>query len=160
MAFATACSLEAPTTEAGVDELIDITFAELNRRVGRAGFSAGQRVFGRQLRLPSSLLEHDFIDPYTIMQDANHEMRQSEAMRMTAAGLGFYSTATRLFLSTATPFFRLQFDFFSTANQLFVDCKTTFSRVQKSSFFQLLCVVGRPLRPPVLFSTANRLFFW
>ena len=81
MAFEKACSLEVPTTEAGVNE----PFAELNRRVGRAGFSPAQRVFGRRLRLPSSLLEDDFIDPYTIVQDANHEMRRSEAMRMTAA---------------------------------------------------------------------------
>ena len=49
--------------EAKVNELIDFTFAELNRRVERAGFSPGQRVFGRQLPLPSSLLEDDFIDP-------------------------------------------------------------------------------------------------
>ena len=77
--------LEAPTTEAEVNELIDFTFAELNRRVGRAGFSPGQRVFGRQLRLPSSLLEDDFIDPYMIAQDATHEMRRREAMRMAAA---------------------------------------------------------------------------
>ena len=56
MAFEKACSLEAPTTEAEVNELIDFEFAELNRRVGRAGLSRGQRVFGRQLRLPSSLL--------------------------------------------------------------------------------------------------------
>ena len=83
MAFENACSLEAPTTEAEVNELIDFTFAELNRRVGRAGFSPGQRVFGR--RLPSSLLEDDFIDPYMIAQDATHEMRRSEAMRVAAA---------------------------------------------------------------------------
>ena len=82
MAFEKACSLEAPTTEAEVNELIDFTFAELNRRVGRAGFSPGQGVFGRQLRLPSSLLKDDFIDPYMISQDATHEMRRSEAMRM------------------------------------------------------------------------------
>ena len=63
MAFEKACSLEASTTEAEVNELIDFTFAELNRRVGRAGYSPGQPVFGRQLRLPSSLLEDDFIDP-------------------------------------------------------------------------------------------------
>ena len=62
MAFEKACSLEAPTTEAEVNELIDFTFAELTRRVGHAGFSPGQRVFGRQLRLPSSLLEDNFID--------------------------------------------------------------------------------------------------
>ena len=43
-AFEKACSLEGPTTEAEVNELIDFTFAELNRRVGRAGFSSGQRV--------------------------------------------------------------------------------------------------------------------
>ena len=35
MAFEKACSLEAPTTEAEVDEMIDFEFAELNRRVGR-----------------------------------------------------------------------------------------------------------------------------
>ena len=85
MAFEKACSLEAPTTEAEVNELIDFTFAELNRRVGRAGFSPGQRVFGRQLRLPSSLLEDDFIDPYMIAQDAGHEMRRSEAVRVAAS---------------------------------------------------------------------------
>ena len=85
MAFEKACNLEAPTTEAEVDELIDFTFAELNRRVGRSGFSPGQRIFGRQLRLHSSLLEDDFIDPYTIVQDASREMRRSEAMRMAAA---------------------------------------------------------------------------
>ena len=45
MALEKACSLEAPTTEARVNELIDFTFAELNRRVGRAGFSPSQRVF-------------------------------------------------------------------------------------------------------------------
>ena len=45
MAFEKARSLEAPTTEAEVNELIDFTFAELNRRVGRAGFSPVQRVF-------------------------------------------------------------------------------------------------------------------
>ena len=32
MAFEKACSLQAPTTEAEVNELIDFTFAELNRR--------------------------------------------------------------------------------------------------------------------------------
>ena len=46
MAFEIACSLEAPTTEAEIDELIYFTFAELNRRVGRAGSSPGPRVFG------------------------------------------------------------------------------------------------------------------
>ena len=64
MAFGKACSLEAPTTEAEVDELIDFTFAELNRGVESAGFSTSQRASGRQLRLPSSLLEGDAIDPY------------------------------------------------------------------------------------------------
>ena len=61
MALEKACSLEAPTTEAEVDELIDFTFAELKRRVERAGFSTSQRASGRQLRLPSSLLEGDAI---------------------------------------------------------------------------------------------------
>ena len=73
MAFEKAGSLEAPTTEAETDELIDFTFAEFNQRVGRAGFSLGQRVFGK-LRLSSNLLEDDFIDPYTIVEDANHEI--------------------------------------------------------------------------------------
>ena len=57
VAFEKASSLEAPTSEAEVIELIDFMFAELNRRVGRAGFSPGQRFFVRQLRLPSSLRE-------------------------------------------------------------------------------------------------------
>ena len=82
-------------------ELIDFTFAELNRRVGRAGFSPGQRVFGRQLRLPSSLLEDDFIDPYMIAQDATHEMRRSEAMRMAAAH-GCVVAADHRAMSTAS----------------------------------------------------------
>ena len=101
MAFEKACSLEAPTTEAEVDELIDFTFAELNRRVGRAGFSLGQRVFGRQLRLPSSLLEDDFIEPYLIAQDATREMRRIEAMRMAAAH-GCVVAADRRAMSTAS----------------------------------------------------------
>ena len=85
MTFEKACSLDAPTTEAEVNELIDFTFAGLNRRVGRAEFSPGQRVFGRQLGFPSSLLEDDFIDPYIIAKHATHEMPRSEAMRMAAA---------------------------------------------------------------------------
>ena len=101
VAFEKACSLEAPTTEVEVNELIDFTFAELNRRLGRAGFSPGQRVFGRQLRLPSSLLEDDFIDPYMIAQDATHEMRRSEAMRMAAAH-GCVVAADRRATSTAS----------------------------------------------------------
>ena len=48
MAFEEACRLEAPTTEAEVNELIDFTSAELNRQVGRAGFRTS--FFGRQLR--------------------------------------------------------------------------------------------------------------
>ena len=101
MAFEKACSLEAPTTEAEVHELIDFTFAELNRRVGRAGLPPSQRVFGRQLRLPSSLLEDDFIDPYMIGQDATHEMRRSEAVRMAAAH-GCVVAADRRAMSTAS----------------------------------------------------------
>ena len=99
MAFEKACSLEDPTTEAEVDEFIDFTLAELNRRVERAGFSPSQRVFGRQLRLPSSLLEDDFLDPYMIAQDATHEMRRSEAMRMAAAH-GCVVAADRRAMST------------------------------------------------------------
>ena len=95
MAFEKACSLEAPTTEAEVNDLIDFTFAERNRRVGRAGFSPGQQVFGGQLRFPSSLLEDDFIDPCTIAQNANHEMRRSEAMRMAAAHGGVVAADRR-----------------------------------------------------------------
>ena len=101
MAFEKACNLEAPTTEAEVNELIDFTFAELNRRVGRAGCSSSQRVFGRQLRLPSSLLENDFIDSYMIAQDATHEMRRGEAMRMAAA-LGCVVAADPRAMSTAS----------------------------------------------------------
>ena len=101
MVFEKACSLEAPTTEAEVNELIDFMFAELNRRVGRVGFSPGQRVFGRHLRLPSSLLEDDFIDPYMIAQDATHEMRRCEAMRMAVAH-GCVVAADRRAMSTAS----------------------------------------------------------
>ena len=101
MAFEKACSLEAPTTEADVNELIDFTFAELNRRVGRAGFSPVQRVFGRQLQLPSSLLEDDFIDPCMIAQDATHGMRQREVMRMAAAH-GCAEAVDRRAISTAS----------------------------------------------------------
>ena len=101
MAFEKACSLEAPTTEVEVNELIDFTFAELNRRVGRAEFSPSQRVFGRQLRLPSSSLVDDFIDPYMITQDATHEMRRTEAMRM-AATHGCVVAADRRAMSTAS----------------------------------------------------------
>ena len=81
--------------------MIDFPFAELNRRVGRAGFSPGQRVFGRQPRLPSSLLEDDFIDPYMIAQDATHEMRRSEAMQMAAAH-GYVVAADRRAMSAAS----------------------------------------------------------
>ena len=91
MAFEKACSLE---------ELIDFTFAELNRREGRAGFSPSQRVLGGQLRLPSSLLEDDFIDPYMIAQDATHEMRRSEAIRISAAH-GCVVAAERRAMSTS-----------------------------------------------------------
>ena len=101
MAFEKACSLEAPTTEAEVNELIDFSFAELNRPVGRAGFSPSQRVFGRQLRLPSTMLEDDFIDPYMIAQDATHQVRRSEAMRMAAAH-GCIVAANRQAMSTAS----------------------------------------------------------
>ena len=101
LAFEKACSLEAPTTEAKVNELIDFTFAELNKHVGRAGFSPGQGVFERQLRLPSSLLEEDFIDPYMIAQDATHEMRRSGAMRLAAAH-GCVLAADRRAMSTAS----------------------------------------------------------
>ena len=87
--------------KAEVNEWIDVTFAELNRRVGRAGFSPGQRVSGRQLRLPSSLLEDEFIDPYMIAQDATHEMRRSEAMLMAAAH-GCVVAADRRAMSTAS----------------------------------------------------------
>ena len=61
MVFEKVCSLEAPNTEAEVDELIDFTVAELRRRVARAGFSTSQRASGRQLRLPSSLLKVDAV---------------------------------------------------------------------------------------------------
>ena len=101
MAFEKACSLEAPTTEAEVNELIDFSLAELNRPVGRAGFSPSQRVFGLQLRPPSTLLEDDFIDPYMIAQDATHEMRRSEAMLMAAAH-GCVVAADRRAMSTAS----------------------------------------------------------
>ena len=56
---------------------------------------------GRQLRLPSSLLEDDFIDPYLIAQDATHEMRRREAVRMAAAQ-GCVVAADRRAMSTAS----------------------------------------------------------
>ena len=43
-------------TEAEVNELIDFTFAELNRRVGRAGFFAQSASFGTT---NSTSVEHD-----------------------------------------------------------------------------------------------------
>ena len=86
---------------AEVNELIDFTFAELNRRVRRAGFSSCQRVFGRHLRFPSSLLKDDFIDPYMISQDAAHEMRRSVAVRMAAAH-GCVVPSDRRAMSTAS----------------------------------------------------------
>ena len=101
MAFEKACSLEAPTTGVEVNELIDFTFAEINRRVERAGLSPGQRVFGRQPSLPSSLFEDDVIDLHMIAQDATHEMRRSEAMR-TAAAHGCVVAADRRVMSTAS----------------------------------------------------------
>ena len=55
---------------------------------------------GTRLRLPSSLLEDDFIDPYTIVQDANHEMWRSETMRMAAAH-GCVVAADRRAMTTA-----------------------------------------------------------
>ena len=51
-------------------------------------------------RLPSSLLEDDFVDPYTIVEDANHGMRRSEAMRMAAAH-GCVAAADRRAMKTA-----------------------------------------------------------
>ena len=99
MAFGKACSLEDPTTEAKVNELIDFTFAELNRRV--LDFRPVNEFFGRQLRLPSNLLEDDFIDPYMIAQDATHEMRRREAIRMAAAH-GCVDAADRRAMSTGS----------------------------------------------------------
>ena len=46
IAFEKACRYETPTTKAEVGELIDFTFAELGRRVGRAGFAARHRLGG------------------------------------------------------------------------------------------------------------------
>ena len=75
--------LEAPTSEGEVNRHY------VCRTQSTCGtrwiFARPTRVFGRQLRLPSSLLEDDFIDPYTIVQDATHEMRRSDALRMAAA---------------------------------------------------------------------------
>ena len=48
-AIGKSCSFETPTTEAVLDSLMDFTFAEINRRVGRAGFCfwlAGGRLLG------------------------------------------------------------------------------------------------------------------
>ena len=48
-----------------------------------------------------SLLEDDFHDPYMIAQDATHEMRRSEAMRMAAAR-GCVVATDRRAMSTAS----------------------------------------------------------
>ena len=48
-----------------------------------------------------SLFEDDFIDPNMIAQDATHEVRQSEAMRMAAAH-GCEVAADRRAMSTAS----------------------------------------------------------
>ena len=102
MAFEKACSLEAPTTEAEVNELIDFTFGRTQPTSGTCcGFSPSQRVFGPQLRLPSSLLEDDFIDPNLIAQDTTHETRRREAMRLAAAH-GYAVAADRRAMSTAS----------------------------------------------------------
>ena len=85
---------------------LDFPFAELNQRVNVLFFSTGQRVCRRQLRLPSSLLEDDFIDPYMIAQDATYEMRRSEAMRMAAAH--WCVVAARRAMSTASHRRRLE----------------------------------------------------
>ena len=45
MAFEEACSLEAPTADIEANGLINFTFAELNRRLGRVGFPPGHRDF-------------------------------------------------------------------------------------------------------------------
>ena len=78
MAPEKARSLEPPATEAEIDEHSIDVWDALDLR-------PANEFFGRQLRLPSSLLEDDFIDPNMIAQNANHEMRRSEAMRMAAA---------------------------------------------------------------------------
>ena len=64
-------------------------------------FRLVKEFFGRQRRLPSTLLEDDFIDPYMIAQDGTHEMRRSEAMRMAAAH-GCVVAADRRATSTAS----------------------------------------------------------
>ena len=46
-------------------------------------FSPGQRVFWSDNS--DCVLEDDFVDPHMIAQDATHEMRRSEALRMAAA---------------------------------------------------------------------------
>ena len=45
MAFEKACSLETPTTEVEVNELIDFTFAERNRRVGTCWIFTRSSIF-------------------------------------------------------------------------------------------------------------------
>ena len=102
--FEEACILEAPTTEVEANELIDFTSTEFNRRLGRVGFPPGHRVFGRQLRLQSSLLEDVFTDPADpdmIAQDAIHETQRCEAMRIEAVHMHVV-TADRRAMSTAS----------------------------------------------------------
>ena len=51
--------------EAEVDEMIDLPFAEFNRRVARSGFSPGQRVFGRPTSTPFKFASGRLHRPHT-----------------------------------------------------------------------------------------------
>ena len=63
MAFEKACSLEAPTTEAEVDEVLTLRLQNSIDAWDVQDFRPVNEFFGRQLQLPSSLLEDDFLDP-------------------------------------------------------------------------------------------------
>eukprot|EP00975_Prorocentrum_lima_P062192 12884341-Prorocentrum_lima.AAC.1 len=52
-----------PTCEEYLDRLVWAVVASRNRYSDRSGFSALQRVFGVQQRLPRSLTSDDMLDP-------------------------------------------------------------------------------------------------
>ena len=58
------------------------TFAELLRRVGRAGFATGQTFFGRHIRLPHRLLEDDDLDPHLV-----HRTQRTKCVERACAWL-------------------------------------------------------------------------
>ena len=80
------CHIEGETEfEAAVAECCDAR----NRYCNRSGFSAHQRVFGSNLRLPGSLLSDDPIDRQLLTADPYTNFHQANEMR-TAAHRAFF----------------------------------------------------------------------